>query len=363
NYDSDDLDEWTTIQRDWQVDAGIEPLSEEDAIAIRRKAASAIQGVFDQLGFPAVTDEEVEAAVNAYTSEDMPDRDRAADVDAADTVFTKGTSGVDVARALDRAGFSDVAEAVLAMQRLRVSADYLQTSAIVGADGVVESAINDPNNYSGPGTGNRLEGDRWEILQALPHQQTSTEAAGVEASEGDYLFEVTGDATVQHDREEVVIGIGPAFLGSLRHTIGGLGHRQVLEALADGVRSQGVEARLVQIRRSSDVAFIAHDAAVLSGSDIGIGIQSKGTAVIHRADLEPLDNLELFGMAPLLTLDSYRAIGRNAAAYALYDRPQPVPSVIDNFARAKHIVRTTLMHSVETESVSEGGKAVEIRLV
>ena len=28
NYDSDDLDEWLTIQRDWQVDAGIEPLAE-----------------------------------------------------------------------------------------------------------------------------------------------------------------------------------------------------------------------------------------------------------------------------------------------------------------------------------------------
>ena len=27
NYDSDDLDEWLTLQRDWQVDAGIEPLA------------------------------------------------------------------------------------------------------------------------------------------------------------------------------------------------------------------------------------------------------------------------------------------------------------------------------------------------
>ena len=41
NYDAADLDEWTTIQRDWQVDAGIEPLDEDDAIAIRRRAASA----------------------------------------------------------------------------------------------------------------------------------------------------------------------------------------------------------------------------------------------------------------------------------------------------------------------------------
>src|SRR5206468_12668238 len=49
NYDSDDLEEWLTIQRDWQVDAGIEPLSEEDALAVRERAARAGQAVFDEL--------------------------------------------------------------------------------------------------------------------------------------------------------------------------------------------------------------------------------------------------------------------------------------------------------------------------
>lgn len=363
NYDSDDIDEWTTLQRDWQIDAGIQPLSEDAALELRRKAARAVQGVFAELGFPEVTDDEVEAAVTAYTSQDLPDRDRAADLEAADTVLLKRVSGVDVARALDRAGFSDVAEAVLAMQRLRVSGDYLQTSAIVGDDGVVTSAINDPNDYTGPGTGHILEGERWEHLQSLPHQQTSAEAAGVEGSNGDHPgFTIVGEAKTRHDHNEVVVGIGPAYLTSLRHTIGGLEHRQVLEALVDGIKSQGVDVRLVQIQRTSDVAFIAHDAAVLSGSDIGIGLQSKGTAVIHRADLEPLDNLELFGMAPLLTLDSYRAIGRNAATYALFGQPSPVPSEIDNYARAKHIVRTTLMHSVETEAVVTGGPPLEIDL-
>ncbi len=363
NFDSDDLDEWTTIQRDWQVDGGIQPLSEEDALKIRRKAARAIQGVFEELGFPQVSDEEVEAAVTAYSSRDIPDRDRAADVEAADTVFSKRVSGVDVARALDRSGFSDVAEAVLAMQRLRVSADYLQTSAVVGEDGEVESAINHPNDYSGPGSGHRLTGDRWDRLQALPHVQTSTAAAGVENTDGQFRFDVVGEARVRHDVAEVVVAIGPAFLGSLRHTIGGLGHRQVIEAIVEGVRSGGAEARLVQVRRTSDVGFIAHDAAVLSGADIGIGIQSKGTAVIHRADLEPLDNLELFGMAPVLTLDSYRAIGSNAAAYAMLGQPSPVPAEIDNFARAKHIVRTTLMHAVETDAVANDAPPIEIELL
>src|SRR6478752_1698295 len=51
NYDSDDLDEWLTIQRDWQVDAGIEPLGEEAALAVRERGARAIQAVFDEFGF------------------------------------------------------------------------------------------------------------------------------------------------------------------------------------------------------------------------------------------------------------------------------------------------------------------------
>src|SRR5207244_2622160 len=59
--------------------------------------------------------------------------------------------------------------AVFEMQRQRVAADYLQTSAIIGADGTVVSAVNDANAYAGPGTGYRLEGERWERLQRLPH--------------------------------------------------------------------------------------------------------------------------------------------------------------------------------------------------
>ena len=52
-------------------------------------------------------------------------------------------------------------------------------------------------------------------------------------------------------------------------------------------------------------------------------------------------------MSPLYTLESYRAMGRNAAGYALGQRVGPVPTELDNFARAKLIVRTTLLHAHE----------------
>ena len=120
--------------------------------------------------------------------------------------------------------------------------------------------------------------------------------------------------------------IGPAFADTIRTTIADLPHEEVLEAVCEGIREAGGTSRIVRVRRVADVAFIAHEGARLSGSGIALGIQSKGTAVIHPADLEPLDNLELFGMSPLYTLESYRAMGRNAAGYALGRRVGPVPT-------------------------------------
>jgi hypothetical protein len=361
NYDSHDLDEWLTLQRDWQVDAGIEPLGEHDALEVRERGARAVQAVFAELGFPPVSEEEVRIAARCLDSRDLPDRDRAADVVAGDRVLAEGISGLDVARALDAQGFGDVAAGVFAMQRARVAGDYLQTSAIIDRDGLVVSAVNDPNDYAGPGTGYRLEGDRWARLSRLPYVvDARLLGAGLDA--GGVGIEELGAAAVGEHAAEVVVAVGPAFGAALGETIGGLRHADVLEAIVAGIAAEGGEARLVRVRRSADVAFIGHDGAVLSGSGIAIGLQSKGTALIHRADLQPLDNLELFGMAPSLTLESYEQIGRNAAGYALGRPVAPVPTVLDNYARAKLIVRTTLLHAREAAEVQRGAPPVELAL-
>jgi propanediol dehydratase large subunit len=370
NYDADDLDEWLTLQRDWQVDAGIEPVSEEEVTRIRSRAGRAVQAVFAELGFPAVTDAEVEAASVGYDSLDMPDRDRAADVEAADAALERGVSGLDVALALDRRGFPEIAEAIVGMQRQRVSADYLQTSAVIDADGLVHSAVSDPNVYLGPGTGYRLDGARWELLQSLPYATTASElvtgeraghAAADPRSQAPIVV-VGGEALAGDDPAEVVVAVGPAFGDALLETINGLPHVDVLQAVCDGIREGGGIPRLVRIRRVADVAFIGHDGARLSGSGVAVGLQSKGTALIHRADLQPLDNLELFGMSPLYSRESYRAIGFNAAGYALGRRVGPVPTELDNFARAKLIVRTTMLHALETRAITPGATPVELEL-
>jgi hypothetical protein len=55
-------------------------------------------------------------------------------------------------------------------------------------------------------------------------------------------------------------------------------------------------------------------------------------------------------------------MGRNAAAYALGHAVGPVPTRLDNFARAKLIVRTTLLHARETAEAVPGAAAVEVSL-
>ena len=277
---------------------------------MRERAARAIQAVFAALGFPAITDEEVEAATYALDSRDLPDRDRAADVAAADRVLAEGISGLDVARELDRHGFTDVAEAILGMQRQRVSADYLQTSAIIDSTGrsARQSTIRTATRGRAPATAwTASAGSACSIFRTSSTRARLT-ARRTRNGRGRREACCHRRQRVGRRRDRPRARRSPTDCAT---TIGGLAHQDVLEALIQGVRDAGAAPRLVRVRRASDVAFIGHDGAALAGSGVAIGIQSKGTTVIHRADLQPLDNLELFGMAPSLTLDSYRA-----------DRPQ-----------------------------------------
>ena len=167
-HDCDDYDDYLVLQRDLQVDGGLHPVREDEIIAVRNKAARALQAVFDELGLPAITDAEVEAATYAHGSKDMPDRNVAEDLRAIDELMQRGTTGLDVVRALAKHGFPDIAEAVLGMLKQKVSGDYLHTSAILDSDFNVFSAVNDSNDYQGPGTGYRLSGERWERLKDIP---------------------------------------------------------------------------------------------------------------------------------------------------------------------------------------------------
>lgn len=169
NVDAEDYDDFNAIQRDLKVDGGLRPVSEDEVIAIRNKAARALQAVFAELGLPAITDEEVEAATYAHGSKDMPDRNVVEDLKAAEDMMKRAVTGLDIVKALSKHGFEDVAQNVLNMLKQRISGDYLHTSAIIDKNFNVISAVNNCNDYMGPGTGYQLSEARWNEIKNIPN--------------------------------------------------------------------------------------------------------------------------------------------------------------------------------------------------
>jgi len=352
NFDAEDFDDYNVLQRDMQVDGGTRSVTEDEALAIRREAAQAIQAVYAELGFPPISDAEVDAAVVAHASTDMPRRDVVADLAAADRFLAGDQTILAAIAALNKRGFTQTAANILEMGRQRVAGDYLQPAAIFDRDFRVQSGVNEPNDYRGPGTGYRLSGARWDEVQAL-HQVRSPR---------DFIADRIGSPLAQlaelgparrGSEQEVVVAVGPAFGTALTQTIGGLPHEDVLAAILTGVAREGLTARIVRVYQSSDLAALSHAGAQLSGSGIAIGLQSRGTTMIQRRGLARLHNLELFPQSPSLTLETYESIGRNAARYAKGQPTTPVPVQVDNWARLRLIVKTTLLHRRETEQIRD----------
>lgn len=201
-----------------------------------------------------------------------------------------------------------------------------------------------------------------DIVKQVMMQMNTTQ--GVAQASKNYTGTISlqdGEVAVKgHNPKEVGIGIGPAYKKTIHKTINGLDLLEVLREMMAGIEEEGMIPRVVRVTRTSDVCFMGNDTAKLMGSGIAIGLQSKGTAVIHQKDLYPLTNLELFPQAPLLTLETYRLIGKNAAKYAKGEMVLPVPSQNDPMVRPKYQVKAALMHTVETEEVVDRGKPIEV---
>ncbi len=82
--------------------------------------------------------------------------------------------------------------------------------------------------------------------------------------------------------------------------------------------------------------------------------------MIHQRDLPRLSSLELFPQSPLMTLETYRQVGSNAAQYAKGESPEPVPTLNDQMARPRWQAKAALLHLKETEQIVKGAKPVEV---
>ncbi len=206
------------------------------------------------------------------------------------------------------------------------------------------------------------------VEQALKEEKNGKKNGGYANADADFgpvgsrsgQVVETGEAKFSVDVKEVGIGIAPAYGLYMHKTICDLDHITVLKEIMAGIEEEGMKPRIIRCTRTSDVAFIGNDVAKMVGSGIAVAVQSKGTTVIHQKDLYPLTNLELFPQAPIITLEMYRQIGKNAAKYAKGEQVKPVKVQNDVTSRPRFQVKAALMHTKETEHVIYRGPYLEI---
>ncbi|MCV7226594.1 propanediol/glycerol family dehydratase large subunit [Mycolicibacterium komossense] len=351
NFNASDLDDYLVLQRDWGVDGGLRSVDPTTLEAMRRHAAEATRAVFEYLGLADFDDEHVEAVVGAAGSKDLPQTDGVKVLSAARMIEQSGLTVLDVVGALAETGFGDIADRVLGMATARVAGDYLQTAAIFDEEMNVLSSLTDPNDYRGPGTGYRPTAERQAQIDAVRQARSVADLVREQATfaRPGRLVDL-GPAGVGEDPREVVIGVSPAFGTKLFQALSGLTIYDVLEQILAGLEEEHCVARLVRITDSIDLGAIGKSAAQLSGSGISVGLQAKGTTIIHRRDLSPLANLELLSIAPLITPEMYRLIGINAGRHAKGTTPAPMRNAYTEEAiTARYHTRVVSMVAIERE--------------
>ncbi len=365
-FNGEDVEDFLALQRDFVVDGGLRPVGEGEAIDVRRRAVDAVAAVLEELQLATTSEAQRDSVVYASGSNDTTTYSLAEVGRISAAIRDRGITALDVVRVLAQRGFNAEAENLLMMLRQRVSGDYLQTAAII-RKGKVISAVNDPNDYAGPGTGYSIDAARWAEIKTMRDSLTRDDVLAEQNRQSDATrrlgFQVIGNASAGGDPLEVVIGLSPAFGTQLQRTTAGHEVADVLGALMAGIAEGGAKVRVVRVMHSADTSFVGRTAADLAGSGIGIGIQGKGTAVLHARGRAPHLNLELFSMAPITTLDHYRRLGANAAAHAKGRTPEPVAVPYRGEALgARYHVQTALLYAIETALVDPQAPPQELRV-
>ncbi|RVC71782.1 propanediol/glycerol family dehydratase large subunit, partial [Mesorhizobium sp. M2A.F.Ca.ET.046.02.1.1] len=255
----EELEDYMVLQRDFEADGGLTPLPESRAIELRERAVAAIAAVFEELGLSTPTEDMKTSVVYASGSDDtrslMP-RDVSF---ISEAIKERGITVIDAVKALANRGFREEAENLLNVVKLRLSGDYLQTSAMI-RNGRIVSAVNDPNDYLGPGSGYRVSEERRlqlnDIRDVLDQKEVLRSEALHEKDEARRVrYRNLGPAANGSATDDLVIGISPAFGLKLYRTTAGHRLSEVLGAMLDAIRARGLKARVVRFRHTADTSF------------------------------------------------------------------------------------------------------------
>ena len=361
NFNAEDIDDFLAMQRDWGIDGGLRTVPAAEIGTVRREGAQACRAVYHYLGLADFTDDHLERAVDAAGSKDLGETDTLAVVSAAQAIREGGLTVLDVVAALDETGYEAEAERIMAMTRARLAGDYLQTSAIFDEELRVLSLVTDPNDYAGPGTGYEPSPQRQREIDDIRQQRGVEDLRAEQARFAAPLLAATGPAGPGQDPRDVVIGVSPAVGRDVWRCLSGLTVPAVLAELLSGLEEEGCVGRLVRFSDTVDLGRIGLAAARLAGSGIGIGLQGKGTALIHRRDLAPLANLELYSVAPTVTRELYRLLGANAARHARGATPDPARNPYsDEAIEARYHTTVIALMALERARVRPGSAAEEL---
>ena len=325
----EELEDYLVLQRDFEADGGLTPLPEERAIELRERAVEAIAAVFEELGLSTPTEDMKASVVYASGSDDtrscLP----------RDTSFISEAikeRGITRDRCHQGAGQARLPRGGREPAERREAAALRRLSPDLGDD---------------PQRTDRQRGQRSQRLSRPRLRLSRLRGTAARAQRHPRRARPEGSAALGGPARE---GRGKAHpLPQPRTGRREIGERRCGHRHQPGLRAEALShdgqppafrsarrddrrrsasaasrPRVVRFRHTADTSFLGLSAARLAGSGIGIGIQAKGTAVIHQRDRQPHNNLELFSNAPITRLEHYRALGANAAAYALGEMPEPV---------------------------------------
>ena len=362
NFNAEDIDDFLAMQRDWGIDGGLRTVDASRLAAVRREAAEACRAVYAHLGLADFTDEHVERAVDAAGSKDLGETDTLAVLAAAQAIRQRGLTVVDIVAALDECGYAREAERTMAFARARLSGDYLQTSAIFDSSCACcpWSPTRTTTRVRAPATSPRRPGRPRSTPSARP---AGSPTCGPSRRGRRPPARGAGPARPGQGARDVVIGVSPAVGRDVWRCLSGLAVTDVLREMLAGLEEEGCEGRVVRFNDSVDLGRIGLAAARLAGSGIGIGLQGKGTALIHRRDLAPLANLELYSVAPSVTPSPYRLLGANAARHAKGGTPDPARNPYsDEAIEARYHTTVIALMELERRRMIPGAPPEELSL-
>jgi hypothetical protein len=225
--------------------------------------------------------------------------------------------------------------------------------------------LNDPNDYQGPGTGYRLQGERWEKLKmkttALVPENILNEQDKPDRKRGFYhLAEVKNAEPFEAD---VVVGISPAYANKGTAPEIYSNHFMILEKIVEGVEEAGMSAAVLKIYHTDDLAEIAKLSAGFSSTGIGIGIQSRGMVRINHAEYSAEDSLEVSFNMPFSSYSLFKEIGINAVEYARGAKPLRVSDKIKPGRLTNYQINMIKLSSEESAFINRRKKPTRMELL